>query len=359
MATDWLSIDPNHPTDPTHILLPDGSRFHGRGANIHDTRSCDACTTVSPPNLGEVLRRIDELVDVWGANFLRLVLESYAADGGFRKHWMGVLDDPAPGYLAELQAIVSHIGSKPGVYVLVSLWADPTFTPSQDLNQPPDPTKPEGGWPTSVLNAPGLHSTQDVWRRLASTFAMEPHVLFGVCNEPERNSDGTRDAEVWTAMNAVVDVIRAAEAAAGAPQQHVVAVQGTRNWARVLDYYVANPITAGGGTNIVYETHVYNPQPDFKALFEDPALSLPVIIGEFGPQLDPAKGPVMTLADCNALMASARVLDIPHLGWTFHHNCDPNMLVDNSGVPPTCGASMPLGPTEWGMRIKAGLTIPW
>jgi Cellulase (glycosyl hydrolase family 5) len=357
MATNWLSIDPNHPTDPTHILLPDGSRFHGRGANIHDTRSCDACTTVSPPNVGEVLRRIDELVDAWGANFLRLVLESYAADGGFRKHWMGVLDDP--GYLAELRAIVSHIGSKPDVRVLLSLWADPTFTPSQDLNRPPDPSKPEGGWPTSIPKAPGLHSTKDVWTRLASTFAIEPHVLFGVCNEPERNYDGTRDAEVWTAMNSVVDAIRAAEAAAGAPQQHVVAVQGTRNWARVLDYYVANPITAGGGTNIVYETHVYNPQSDFSALFEGPALSLPVIIGEFGPQLDPTLGPVMTLADCDALMASARVLEIPHLGWTFHHNCGPNMLIDNSGVPPGCGDGMPLAPTEWGMRMKAGLTIPW
>jgi len=356
MATDWLSVDPFHPTDPTHILLPDGSRFHGRGANIHDTRSCDACTA-SPANVGEVLRRIDELVDVWGANFLRLVLESYPSDQGFRTQWMGLLDDP--GYLADLQMIVSHIGTKPNTYVLVSLWADPTFTPSQDPAKPPDPAKPEGGWPTTVPNGPGLHSTQDVWEKLASTFAMEPHVLFGVCNEPERNSDGSRDAEVWSVMNAVVEVIRATEVAAGAPQQHIVAVQGTRDWARVLDYYLANPITAGGGTNIIYETHVYNPQPDFKALFEDPALSLPVIIGEFGPQLDPAVAPVMTLADCDALMASARVLDIPHLVWTFHHNCDPSMLADNSGVPPSCGIGMLLAPTEWGLHMKAGLTIPW
>jgi hypothetical protein len=235
--------------------------------------------------------------------------------------------------------------------VLVSLWGEPTFTPSQDLALPPDPNKPEGGWPTS--------GTQNVWSKLASTFAMDPHVLFGVCNEPERNSEGTRDAEVWTAMNDAVDVIRAAEAAAGAPQQHVVAVQGTRDWARVLDDYVANPITPGGGTNIVYETHVYNPKEDFKALFEDPSMSLPVIIGEFAPQLDPNRGPVMELADCDALMASARSLDIPHLGWNFHHNCPPNMLLDNSGVPPTCGVGMPLAPTEWGMHVKAGLAVPW
>jgi hypothetical protein len=213
MAAEWLSTDLNHATDPTHILFPDGSRFRGRGANIHDTRSCDACT-VSPADVGEVLRRIDELVDVWGANFLRLVLESYPSDGGFRAQWMGVLDDP--GYLADLRMIVSHIGTKPGTYVLVSLWADPTFTPSQDPAQPPDPTKPEGGWPTLVPIPPNLHSTKEVWEKLASTFAMDSHVLLGICNEPERNSDGTRDAEVWTAINAVVDIIRAAETAAGA-----------------------------------------------------------------------------------------------------------------------------------------------
>jgi len=67
----------------------------------------------------------------------------------------------------------------------------------------------------------------------------------------------------------------------------------------------------------------------------------------------------MTLADCDALMASARSLDIPHLGWTFHHNCPPNMLINNSGDPPTCGVGMTLAPTEWGKLIQAGLAIPW
>jgi hypothetical protein len=55
-----------------------------------------------------------------------------------------------------------------------------------------------------------------------------------------------------------------------------------------------------GGTNIAYETHVYNPTEEFEVLFEDPSLSLPVIIGEFAPQLDP-NSPLMTLADCEAL----------------------------------------------------------
>ena len=31
--------------------------------------------------------------------------------------------------------------------------------------------------------------------------------------------------------------------------------QGTRAWARPLEYYVTHPITAGDGFNVVYETH--------------------------------------------------------------------------------------------------------
>src|SRR5207247_1866717 len=120
-------------------------------ANLHDTRSCNACTW-GPPNVAEVNRRVDELVDTWHANAIRLDLESYASAGG-RTQWQGVLADP--GYLTDVQTIVSHIGTKPGVYVLLSLWVDPTFSGA--------------GWPTAA--------TIPVWQKLAQTFASTPHVL--------------------------------------------------------------------------------------------------------------------------------------------------------------------------------------
>src|SRR5262245_15632580 len=90
-------------TSGNHIYLSDGRVFHGRGANLHDTRSCDNCTYL-PASADEVNRRADELIDVWGANFVRLVLESYANDGGFRVHWEGVVDDQM--YLADIKTIV-------------------------------------------------------------------------------------------------------------------------------------------------------------------------------------------------------------------------------------------------------------
>lgn len=316
-SSEWLTVSAQR------IRLADGTPFHGRGANLHDTRGCNACA-YGPPNVAEVKRRIDELVGVWKANFIRLDLESYAAADG-RVHWQGILADP--GYLADVQEIVAHAASKPGVYVLLAQWVSPTFTAL--------------GWPTAATNLE--------WTRLAEAFQDQPRVLFGLCNEPQSNFDGAQDAQVWTAMNAAVQAIRDAETAAGKPH-HVITVQGTRAWSRVLDYYLAHPITAGGGGNIAYETHVYDPQSQFAALFETPSASLPVVIGEFGPS-------GMTEAEAETLMQSAEAHGVPYLAWTFHMRCPPNLLVDGSAGG--CGVGMTLTPTSWGARLKARLATPW
>jgi endoglucanase len=152
-------------------------------------------------------------------------------------------------------------------------------------------------------------------------------------------------------MNNAVQAIRDVEAALGTPN-HLIAVQGTRGWARELGYYVTHPITAGGGLNVVYETHVYDPQADFPGLFENPAKTLPVIIGEFGP-VDWAG---MFLPDTQALMTRAEAIQVPYLAWSFHGRCPPNLLVDNSNGG--CGIGMTLVPTPWGTQLKNQLAKP-
>jgi hypothetical protein len=296
--------------------------WQGRGANIFDTRSCNACAYQSP-NVTEVKRRVDELV-AWGATFMRLDLESYATSGG-RVHWAGVLSDPA--YLADLQEIVRHIGTKPGVRVMISLWQDPTFTSL--------------GWPTDA--------TAQVWRKLAQTFAFQSHVLFGLVNEPQSNYDGALNSQVWTAMNNTAAAIRAVEDSLGAPY-HVIVVQGTGGWSRHVTYYVTHPITAGGGRNIAYEVHFYNPMTDFNTLIGTPSLTIPLIIGEFGP----VSG-YQTEADAAALMDRLDQLRIPWTAWAFHMRCSPNLLVDYSGGG--CGVGMPLAATGWGGTVKSRLSI--
>jgi endoglucanase len=207
-----------------------------------------------------------------------------------------------------------------------------------------DPGHSDLGWPTDA--------TRDEWRLLADRFADTPHVLFGLVNEPQYNFDGSQDADVWAAMNDTVQVIRDVEDFAGG-RHHVITVQGTGAWARRLSYYVDHPITAGGGEAIAYEVHVYDPADQFAVRFEDPSATLPVVIGEFGPT---DLGP-MTEDDCRTLMQSARSLEIPHLAWTFHMRCPPNLLVDNSEGG--CGEGMALEPTPWGTILMEGLAAPW
>lgn len=312
----WLS------TAGSRIVNADGRTWMGRGVNIHDTRSCGACV-LEPPNVAEVKRRMDEAVDQWGANFLRLLLESYPGPDG-KIQWRGVLDDPA--YLSNLREIVSHATGKRDVYVLLSVWHDPSIGPT--------------GWPTSETNR--------VWQKLATTFAGDSHVLFGVANEPAANFDGAQDGQVWSAMNDAVAAIRAAEDAAGG-RHHIVAVQGTRQWGRVLDYYVQNPIKAGGGTNVVYETHVYDSADLFQARFIGPSRTIPVIIGEFGPVDQPGVA-LMTTPDCARLMEQADALQVPYLAWAFHMRCPPDLLQDGSNGG--CGVGMPLRPTAWGSLLR-------
>ncbi len=312
-AGDWLTTSGNK------IVKSDGTVWMGRGANLFDTRGCMACAFATP-NVAEVKRRVDEIAK-WGGNFIRLDMESYAGTGTYTKP---VTSDPA--YLADIKSIVDYIGTKPGMYVELSLWIDPTFTAM--------------GWPTA--------GTSSTWSLLATTFKDQPRVMFGLVNEPQSNFNGLQDAQVWTAMSYTVAAIRSAEATVGG-NKHLVAVQGTRAWSRILTYYISHPIMVGNGERIIYETHVYDPSSQFNELFVVPAQTLPVIIGEFGP-VDSAG---MTLVDTQLLMDKAESLHVSYLAWAFHGRCPPNLLVDLSNGG--CGVNMQLVPTPWGQQLKTQL----
>jgi len=318
-GTGWLRTEKNK------ILTEDGNRFHGRGANIFDTRQCGSCGW-APPRVGEVVRRVDELVDNWHANFLRLPLTSFSKPeekGISLVQWGDVTQDES--YFEHVKAIVDHIGSKPGVYVLVSLFKHPAL----DAH----------GLPTGAATP--------VYKKLAEAFRDSPHVLFGVSNEPH---DTTNDA-VWTAMNQAVQVFRDSEPASG--PHHLVAVQGTQDYARSLDYYLGRRIQAGDGKNVIYETHVYNHTFEWQSLFISPSSFLPMIIGEYGP----ATG-YMTLEDSKGLMVKAEELEVPYIAWSFSPECVPGLLA-TADNPTDCGEGLPLVPSEWGKLLKERLTKAW
>jgi hypothetical protein len=218
------------------------------------------------------------------------------------------------------------------VYVEVSIWLDTGTDPAAMLIT-------SNGWPTN--NTPYATSLN----MMAQDFYSYPYVLFGVTNEPENNFDGAQDVACATAMAKAVTSIRQGEDAAAAKagdaqaKRHIIAVQGTRDWARDLTYYAsafkdpANPLnkTAYGQANLVYETHVYNNPSDFAGLLA-PADTIPVIMGEFGPVPQSDGYNLASISDLNSLLDLAETKQVPFAAWTFHTYCPPNLIADKPNV---------------------------
>jgi len=322
------------------IVHGDGTPFHGRGADFHDERSCNACSYMAADPVG-VNRWADELIDNWHANFIRFLLSAKAAPfNASEVQWMNLVDDAS--YLADIKTNVEHMTAKPGVYVLVTLFADPTMKGNT--------AEFDSEWPSSL----GDSNTR--YTKLAETFVDNPHVLFGLTNEPHTEAAGDNmamqhDAALATRYLAAIAAIRAVEDAHGAAH-HIVIVQAPEGYSRELAYFVAHPLA---GDQIAYEIHPYNTSADFDRLVVQPSRTLPVIIGEYGPAAP------MTTSDITALWTVAEANEVPYIAWNFHHRCPPNLLMDTA--PDGCGLSAATGynfpRTPFGDMLKAQLATPW
>ena len=71
----------------------------------------------------------------------------------------------------------------------------------------------------------------------------------------------------------------------------------------------------------MYEFHNYDPPSSWMDLFITPALTLPVIMGELGPEASADYGDQME-GDSEMLMNMAESLQIPYAGWVFDQNCN-------------------------------------
>src|SRR5258706_11329092 len=174
-ASEWLHVTSNR------IVHADNSPFHGRGADLHDERSCEACSFM-PADPNGVDRWSDELIDTWHANFIRFLLSAKSAPyNQYELQWKSLVDDPQ--YLADIIQNVNHMTGKPGVYVEVTVFMDPTMKPEN--------TDPDSEWPSSAGD------TNPVYTALAEAFYANPRVLFGLTNEP--HGPANQDAPPATA----------------------------------------------------------------------------------------------------------------------------------------------------------------
>jgi hypothetical protein len=314
--------------DGNKIVAPDGQPFHGRGANLHDTRSCMACAHL-PADPEGLKRWADELLDGWGANFVRFDLEAYADDGGWRQQWRRLTDDA--GYRADMENVVDHMTSKAGVYVMVTVFSDPSM--KENLSGY------DAEWPTA--------DTIPIYEALAEMFHDNPKVLFALTNEPQ--GPEANNPELVERYLAAIDAIRAVEASHSAPE-HIVVVQAPQGWARYLDWFIENPIQR---SNVAYEVHAYVGQDELDRVLVQPHRTLPVLVGEH------AVTPEFSESDVRALWELCKQQEIPYIAWTFHMRCPPNMLQDvtEDGCGHAPGYDFPR--TEWGDMFHTELQTPW
>lgn len=342
-----IFISDGDPSTPDEI-------FVGRGANVYDSRNngrwMNPQSVAKRDEYFEKTKDIyDELIDEWGANFVRLCLDSRKEVDVSANNWTFassfIYDDI---YMNQIEELVQYLDDK-GVYVMITSWTEPTITKVE-------PQNPVDG--VTYYPAEGVPSPDTMPRLylLANRLAKYKNVIFAACNEPEGAGNGNADEEnfIFQQMSTAVEVIRQAEADAGAPQ-HVIAIQGTRSYARKVTYYLDHPITAAGGTNIAYEIHAYyhnevvnNVARDEKfpagtlkydAYIVEPSRKYPIIVGEYG------LGNTNSAEDLADLFEIFDTYHISSTGWIFSDSGAPTLLYDLNSYTPT----------PWGEILKEWL----
>ncbi len=304
---------------PTPRLVTSGNKIYfvnsetawtGRGVNIDDL-SLSYYYNYSEPAAEEELKAIVAgLISNWKPNFIRVALNMNSMGAS----WLTNPDQ----YRTPMMNVINGIGAHLGVYALVTLQSDSTMD----------------GCDTDDVCVPSS-STDDVYRALVDSFKDAPFVLFGVSNEPGGMS--LSDEQISSAMSHAVDVIRAREDELDVPH-HLVAVQGN-NWSSKLDFYDQAPLQYD---NVVYEYHSFPPQSSGAEGYT--YLSIPVIIGKYGPPL------TSDLPGAAAFFADVEAKSIPTLAW---------ILSPYNGGAPNLTAytrtSSSLMPTVWGERVQSYL----
>lgn len=349
-AGQWLHTSGNK------IFTENNQVWVGHGVNVMDPRNNDSFFNNDNPNRALFLVR--DVTTNKKANLLRLPLLSAVKIDNPNSPYMYTISEVIrnPSYLAAIKALVDQLSTVPNTYIMISLWQDPTIVYSFQHSQP-------DGYPTA--------NTDEVYNKLVDTFGSYPYVIFGVTNEPAHLSA----ADTKATMEHAVATIRTREANNGV-RPHLIAVQAT-SFTKDVSYYISNPITASGGSNIIYEAHLYDNLQVAHLL--SAADSLPVIVGEYGPAAALDRSNIdwqncyggstdnsFSNAQISAAIAQFRAKEISYMAWSYSESSPPNMIgttPHDSGNPncwKACSVSTAIAsPTSFGKIVLDDLATPY
>jgi hypothetical protein len=289
-----------------------GSPWMGRGVNIDDIFFCGYNTSLWMPTPEDtLLTLLATVMSEWKPNFIRISLSM--ASNQTTVSW---LDNPEQ-YRLPMTEVIDAIGQYPDTYVLVVLRSDASMILHDEIHGNPEAT----GIPSEA--------TDEVYAALVESFADDPHVLFGITNEPGGNLQ--TNETLRAAMDHAASVIRATEDRLGVPH-HLVAVQGN-SWTSEIGFYVDAPLDHDG---VIYEVHGYPPSTESYTL-----AGLPVFLGEYGS---------LSVDTAPAFYADLEAKQISNLAWDLDpfSDCAPDLVEVNYSADN-------LVPTEWGTIVQAYL----
>ena len=249
--------------------------------------------------------------------------------------WKSLVDDPQ--YLADIVQNVTHMTSKPGVYVEVTVFMDPSMKlETGDF---------DSEWPSSAGD------TLPVYRALAEAFHDNPRVLFGLTNEPHGSAD--HDAALAARLRRPRSTRSAPSRTATARRTTSSSRRRPRTTRATSTYFIAHPLA---GDRIIYEVHPYNTQADFDRLITQPATHAADHDRRVRPGGRDDRTP--TSRRCGP---SRRLHEVPYIAWVFHQRCPPNLLQDTAsdgcGLDAATGYNFPR--TAWGDLLHDHLATPW
>lgn len=279
----------------------------GKGANLPDMRACGVGCERS---VQEVTRRIDYLLDDMELDWVRFLLEAYDE---------GSTVTANETYWQYVKSVVNHIGSKPGKYVEVTLFSDPSVGA--------DPKVPGG---------PSTY-TKDRWVFMAEYFKDLTHVIIGVVNEPQGfQSTPGYDVSLRDSMNYVANKIR------GTGATNLILVQCLA-YSADCTLYAKNRIDA---ENVAYELHLYCTIDQANTKL---SLELPFVASEMGIVNNIQKNIVEDYASFRYIVELCKIKGIPYAGWSFDENCAPVMLEGQTSNSNGCGEGNDLSMhSAWG-----------
>ncbi len=303
----------------TQIQTLDGKAVRLRGVNLPGLMWGERA------HLGSSIRVATE---EWGANIIRVCLSPDL--------WYGKAKgdkDGGAGYRKTVHAVVDQVAARHCYVILVLTWYG------------------DARWGENHVSHHKMPDDDSVafWADLATAFAHQPAVLFGLYNEPwgvpwqvwrnggtvtEGNDKvpGDRREYHTPGLQKLVDVCRSKGA-------RNLIVAGGLDWAYDLTGIAEGfALKDPKGHGVVYDTHMYsgkkwhmrNGKKDWE--WDRVVLSgggkYPVIIGEFG---DDA-------AEFNAkVLEFAAEHDLPWIAWSFHPSAKPCLIKDWNYVPTNIG----------------------